>query len=115
MPNARWGGGWGRRRRLIGERHEAHPVRVGGTTGPLLKSHQAVVVKLLRPQSHLLVAHRHTGLSTQVGDQNRMSECRRVLPQICPMADGILDDRGGVDGAAGTDAVGEEGAVCCNL
>lgn len=31
------------------------------------------------------------------------------------MADGVLDDRSGVDGAAGADAVGEEGAVCGNL
>ena len=44
-----------------------------------------------------------------------MSECRRVLPQIRPMADGVFDDRGGVDGATGADAVGEEGSIGCNL
>ena len=31
------------------------------------------------------------------------------------MADGVFDDRGGVDGAAGADAVGEESSVCSNL
>ena len=40
-----------------------------------------------------------------------MSECSRVLPKIRPMADGVFDDRGGVDGTAGAYAVGEECSV----
>ena len=40
-----------------------------------------------------------------------MSECSRVLPKIHPMANGVFNNRGGVDRAAGAYAVCEECSV----
>ena len=40
-----------------------------------------------------------------------MRECSRVLPKIRPMADGVFNNCGGVDGAAGAYAVCEECSV----
>ena len=45
------------------EKGQTHPIRLECTAGPLLESHEAVMIKLGRPKSHLGIAHRYARTS----------------------------------------------------
>ena len=105
-----WWHGW-----AIRKGHKTHPIWLGCTAGPLLESHEAVMIKLGRPKSHLGIAHRYARLSAQVGDENGMWQLDLVLAEAGPVANGVLDDGGDIDRLTRADAVHEKNAVSGDL
>ena len=105
-----WWHGW-----AIRKGHKTHPIRLGCTAGPLLESHEAVMIKLGRPKSHLGIAHRYARLSAQVGDENDVWQLDLVLAEAGPVANGVLDDGGDIDRPIRADAVHEKNSVSGDL